>query len=100
MSISATYTNKNLTVNFKVGSTKQSASGEFRYVKFPASTVRKKAWANHDLKIVEKKEDYKYKITKITDNGKTKTTTYEWVTVRNWVDKVTDVGSDYELRKV
>lgn len=100
MSISATYTKQNLMVNFKVGSTKESTSGELRFVTFPASTVRKKAWANHDLKVVEKKEDYKYRTTTVTDNGKTTTTTYKWVTVRNWVDKVTDVGSDYELRKV
>lgn len=100
LSINSTLTNGALSINFNMGIIKTSTSGGARVVNFPPSTIRKVIIANIDFKITEKTQDYKYKNTKVTDNGKTTTTTYKWVTVRNWVDKVTELGASYGLRAV
>lgn len=100
MSVEAQLTKGSLMVNFKLGIAKTSSSGTLISVNFPASTKAKKIIAKHHLNVTEKCQDYKYRNTKITNNGKNKETTYQWVTVRSWIDKVTETRPEYNLKVV
>ena len=99
MSFSATLTKGILTATYKIGVTENSSSGTYISVHFPPSPYAKKIIAKHNLVITEKAESYKYRITEFSDNGKTKDVTYKWVTVRNWVDSVTERRPEFDLKR-
>lgn len=99
MSFSATLTKGILTATYKIGITENSSSGTHISVNFPPSPYAKKIIAKHNLVITEKAESYKYRITEISDNGKTKDVTYKWVTMRNWVDNITEMRPEFSLKR-
>lgn len=93
------FTTKNLTTMFTVGKIEEKVSGNCILINFPASKERKKVQVRYDLLITEKATSNKYRNTSITDNGKTQTTTYHWVVVKNWIDKVEKKALDSRLVK-
>lgn len=76
----------NLQVTFNVGKISYQVAGSFTAVNFPPSSKAQKVKVKLKLAITEKCINNKYKITKISNNGKTKEVTYKWVTVKNWIE--------------
>lgn len=86
-------------INFKVGYLKSSTTGTSISIVLPKTGHWYKIRYSEYWMLQYKGRQNKYRTIKITNNGKTKKVTYQWVEVSNWVDKYKYLGDEIDYVK-